>query len=113
MFGHRKPSGEELDPQPEDSHVGRTTLERDGEEVKIVRRNAYWGTPTDTGVMFVGFGADPTIVLEMLQRMYGAAGEPAITDRLIDFATADSGSFYFVPSVEALGAVGVTPPEND
>jgi len=112
VFGRRKPGGEELDPQVESSHVARTTLERDGQELKIVRRNAYWGTPTETGVMFVGFGADPTTVLAMLERMYGI-GEPSITDRLIDFATADTGSFYFVPSIEALEAIGVTPPTAD
>lgn len=113
VFGHEKPSGAELDPQPADSHVGRTTLERNGEEVKIVRRNAYWGTPTETGVMFVGFGADPTIARDMLRRMYGAGGEPGITDRLIEFATAETGSCYLVPSIDDLRSVGVTPPDND
>jgi len=112
VFGHKKPGGEELDPQPENSHVARTTLVRDGQELKIVRRNAYWGTPTETGVMFVGFGTDPTIVLRMLERMYGI-GDPPATDRLIDYATADSGAFYFVPAIEALAAIGITPPEND
>ena len=77
-----------------------------------MRRNAYWGTPTETGVMFVGFGADPSIVFEMLERMYGVSDPPTV-DLLIDYATADSGSFYFVPAIEALAEVGVTPPEND
>ena len=111
-FGRRKPFGEELDPQPDDSHVARTTLKRGGEEFKIVRRNAYWGTPAETGVMFVGFAADPTVTFEMLERMYGH-GDPPVADRLIAFSTATSGSFYFVPSIEALSAVGVTPPEPD
>ncbi|MBV9414778.1 MAG: hypothetical protein JO363_07355, partial [Solirubrobacterales bacterium] len=46
------------------------------------------------------------------ERMYGI-GEPSITDRLIDFVTADTGSFYVVPSIEALEAIGVTPPTAD
>ena len=91
VFGHHKPDGSELDPQPADSHVGRTTLERDGDELKIVRRNAYWGTPAETGVMFVGFGANPSIVFEMLDAQYGV-DDPATVDLLIDYASADSGS---------------------
>lgn len=42
----------------------------------------------------------------MLKQMYGL-GEHPVTDRLLDYYAATSGSFYFVPSLEALTRIGI------
>ena len=40
----------------------------------------------------------------MLAAMYGTGGD-GVRDRLTDFSTPVSGSFFFAPSLEALAAV--------
>ena len=50
--------------------------------------------------MFVGFSADQHRLARMLDRMAGA--EDGIRDTLTYYATAVTGAYYFVPSVQAL-----------
>jgi putative iron-dependent peroxidase len=82
------------------SHVSRTTIEVDGVEQHIFRRNSPFGTATQHGTMFIGFSADQHRLVRMLARMAGA--EDGIRDALTFYSTPVTGAYYFVPSVEAL-----------
>ncbi|MDN2712655.1 Dyp-type peroxidase [Janthinobacterium sp. SUN118] len=110
VWGRTKAGSHELSPQPEDSHVGRNQFRRNGEEVDIVRRNANYGNATEAGIMFVGFCKDITVTMGMLRQMYGVGDDGvARTDRLLDFSTALSSAIYFVPAIDALLKMGVSP----
>ena len=89
------------DEMPPSAHVARTTIEKDGEEFRIFRRNVAYGGVTDHGTAFVGFAQDQWRIAEMLRRMAGATDR--IRDGLTHWLVPLSGAFYTVPSVEALG----------
>ena len=89
--------GDARDPS---SHVARTEQELGGEDLEIFRRHTPYGIVTNHGTMFVGFARDQARLARMLARMAGA--EDGIRDALTIYATALSGSYYWVPSVEAL-----------
>ncbi len=105
VIGRTKPDSVELaeDVMPEDSHVSRTTVEEDGDERKIFRRNTAYGTPTAFGTVFVGFSADQQRLDRMLRRMAGA--EDGLRDKLTYYSTPLTGAYYFVPSLQALEAL--------
>ena len=85
---------------PSNAHVPRVTIEKDGSEFKIFRRNVAYGGVTDHGTAFVGFSRDQWRIAEMLRRMAGATDH--IRDSLTFWVTPLSGAFYTVPSLEAL-----------
>jgi porphyrinogen peroxidase len=87
----------------EQSHVSRTVIEENGEELHIFRRNTPFGTPSSHGTMFVGFSADQRILTRMLARMAGVE---------IGFRDALTGAYYFVPSIQALRAFASEEEEN-
>lgn len=114
VWGRTKAGSHELSPLPEDSHVGRNQFRRNGEEIDIVRRNANYGNAKEAGIMFVGFCNDITVTMGMLEQMYGV-GEDGIskTDKLLNFSTALSSAIYFVPSLDALLKVGISPADPE
>ncbi|WP_222195194.1 Dyp-type peroxidase [Modestobacter italicus] len=110
-MGRTKPDSVEL---PDDvmlpsAHVARTTLEVDGEEKQIFRRNVAYGGVTDHGTAFVGFARDRWRLHEMLRRMAGATD--GVRDGLTSYLTPLTGAYYTCPSVEALARFA--PPEED
>jgi putative iron-dependent peroxidase len=107
-MGRTKDDSTELDPLPEDSHVARTTVEVDGEELDIFRRNVAYGTVGDHGTVFVGFSLDQWRLAEMLRRMAGAAD--GVRCALTRYVTPLTGAYYVCPSVEALAPYA--PPED-
>ncbi len=102
VIGRTKADSIELDEEVrgEQSHISRTVVEVEGVEQHIFRRNTPFGTATEHGTMFIGFSRDQRLLARMLDRMAGA--EDGIRDALTLYTTAVSGSYYFVPSVEAL-----------
>lgn len=104
VLGRRKLQGDELDPQPETSHVARTDQDRFG---KIFRRNIGYGTLTQHGTIFVGFSRDRERLDAMLDSMAARGG--GRRDRLTDFTNALTGAYYFVPSCEALATFAAKP----
>jgi porphyrinogen peroxidase len=102
VIGRTKADSTEFpeDVMPEDSHVSRTTVDEDGEERKIFRRNTAYGNVTAHGTVFVGFSADQRRLDEMLRRMAGS--DDGIRDALTRYTTALTGAYYFVPSLQAL-----------
>src|SRR3954447_24793315 len=108
MMGGATPDSVEL---PEDvmlpsAHVARTTVEVDGEEKQIFRRNVAYGGVTDPGRAFVGFARDQWRLAEMLRRMAGATD--GIRDGLTGFLTPLTGAYYNCPSVQAPARVAQT-----
>lgn len=87
---------------PQTSHVSRNTvLDSAGRERHIYRRNTQFVSGTEVGTQFIGATNDPSLMTEMLERMFGATSDRLI-DRLATFSTAVTGSVYFVPSMQAL-----------
>ncbi len=104
VIGRNKRTSVELDPRPETSHVARTDQDRFG---RIFRRNIPYGSVQRHGTLFVGFGAEQSILVAMLESMIGIGGEPR--DELTRFTRAVSGAYYVVPAVEHLAAAAVAP----
>jgi putative iron-dependent peroxidase len=107
VIGRTKADSTELDDdtKPDTAHIARVVIEDDnGDELEIYRRSVPYGTTTEHGLMFVAFAADPNRVIRMLNRMFGLTHDH-LRDRLTDFSTPVTGATYFVPSLEALGAV--------
>jgi putative iron-dependent peroxidase len=110
VWGRSKAGSHELSPMPDDSHVARNQLVRNGEEIDIVRRNANYGNAREAGIMFVGFCNDISVTMGMLRQMYGVGPDGvAKTDKLLNFATAVSSGIYFVPSLDALSTMKAAP----
>jgi putative iron-dependent peroxidase len=97
VIGRRKADSLELDPKPQDSHVGRTDQDVFG---KIFRRNTPYGTVTDHGTMFVGFSSERRPQQAMLENMAGITD--GLRDALTTYAHPLSGAYYFVPSTQSL-----------
>jgi porphyrinogen peroxidase len=97
VMGRTKPESTELDPKPADSHVARTDQDVFG---KIFRRNVAYGTVTNHGTVFVGFCASQRPLARMLDSMAGV--RDGIRDSLTKYTRPLSGSYYFVPCVEAI-----------
>jgi putative iron-dependent peroxidase len=110
-MGRTKDDSVELgeDEMPPSAHVARTTIEKDGVEYKIFRRNVAYGGVTDHGTAFVGFAQDRWRMHEMLRRMAGASDR--IRDGLTHWLVPLSGAYYTVPSVESLARFA--PPDED
>lgn len=101
-MGRTKADSVELDDEtkPDSSHVARTVVEVDGEELEVFRRNVAYGDHTAHGTVFVGFTFDQWRLEEMLRRMAGADGGPR--DMITRFTDAKTGAWYVCPSVTAL-----------
>lgn len=97
VMGRTKRESTELTSKPPDSHVTRTDQDTFG---KIFRRNMPYGNVEDHGTMFVGFSAEQIRLSRMLYSMAGTID--GTRDALTRFTQPLTGSFYFVPSIEAL-----------
>lgn len=94
-----------LESKPADSHIARAEVaDESGEELMVYRRSVPWATAGEQGLMFVSFGADTLRHDMQMRQMYGMVDD-AIVDRLLDFTTPDTGSFWRCPSVEDLDLV--------
>ena len=103
-IGRTKPDSVELAHKPPTAHISRVVIEEHGEELEIYRRSVPYGRVGELGLYFIAFSADPGRFHKMLARMFGTAGD-GLHDRLVDFTTPVSGSFYFAPSLDALDGI--------
>jgi len=104
VIGRTKADSVELEERPPDSHVASTDQERFG---TIFRRNMPYGTVTDHGTMFVGFGSEQRPLAAMLESMAGLGG--GARDALTRYTRPLTGAYYFVPSLDALRGAAGTP----
>jgi putative iron-dependent peroxidase len=101
VFGRTLIGSEELEPVPENSHVGRVVIEDDnGEELEVFRRSTAFGGVQEHGLQFVAFSPDRARLERMLRRMAGA--EDGVRDRLTEFSTPTASAWYVVPPLEEL-----------
>ena len=104
IIGRTKPDSVELDDDvmPETSHVSRVVIEEDGEELEIVRHSLPYGKASgDSGLFFLAYSKDNTILEKMLANMFGTSGDE-LHDHLMNYTTAKSSAYFFAPSVEML-----------
>lgn len=107
VIGRTRPDSVELGESimPPTSHVSRNTVvDEQGKERHIFRRNTPFASMEEVGTMFIGCAHDTDLVLTMLQRMFGTSGD-GLTDHLTQFSMPISGSYFFVPSMDALTEV--------
>lgn len=108
IIGRTKLSDIELgdDERPTSAHAALTTIEEDGEELRIVRDNMPFGAPSrgEFGTYFIGYARTPDVTETMLENMF-VGRPPGNYDRVLDFSTAVTGGLFFVPTAEFLDAV--------
>lgn len=103
IVGRTKVEDVELegDAMPKDSHVSKTDLKVDGEAMKIYRRSYPFANAHENGLYFLAFTCDPMRIDVQLESMLGIS-EDQTPDRLMEFSTPVTGSYYFAPSQEDL-----------
>jgi putative iron-dependent peroxidase len=105
IIGRTKLSDIELDDavKPTNSHSSLTTLDENGEEVKILRDNMPFGRPGfgEFGTYFIGYARSPAPIEQMLENMF-VGRPPGNYDRLLDYSRAVTGTLFFVPSATLL-----------
>ena len=105
IIGRTKLSGIELDDavKPTFAHNTLTTIEENGEELKIVRAGTPFGEvgKGEFGTYFVGYARSPHRIEQMLENMF-VGKPPGNYDRLLDFSRAVTGTLFFVPSATFL-----------
>ena len=125
IIGRTKLSDVELDDavKPTSAHNALTTIEENGQEVKILRENMAFGKAGhgEFGTYFIGYARTPRRTELMLENMF-VGRPPGNYDRILDFSRAVTGTLFFVPSQTFLDAVTpdspaaatiVAPPETD
>jgi len=105
VIGRTKPDSIEFpeDRLPADSHVARTTLVENGQELDIFRRNTPYGSVSDHGTLFVGFAKQQHRLQRMLERMAGIPD--GIRDALTRYTVPLTGSYYFIPALSTLATL--------
>jgi putative iron-dependent peroxidase len=115
IIGRTKLSDIELDAavKPSSSHSSLTTIEENGEEVKILRDNMPFGRPGagEFGTYFIGYARSPGPIEQMLENMF-VGRPPGNYDRLLDFSRAVTGGLFFVPSATLLEALADREPQT-
>jgi porphyrinogen peroxidase len=105
IVGRTKLSGIELDDavKPASAHNVLTTIEENGEELKIVRAGTPFGEvgKGEFGTYFVGYARSPRRIEQMLENMF-VGKPPGNYDRLLDFSRAVTGTLFFVPTATFL-----------
>ena len=99
VFGRTKADSIELegDAMPADAHVSRTDLKIDGQGQKMYRRSMPYGGAGEHGLYFLAFTCDQSRFATVLASMYGQSGD-GVTDHLMSFSQAVTGSYWFAPS---------------
>ena len=108
IIGRTKAESIELegDALAPDSHVARTDVTKDGVALKVYRRSAPYATLARHGLYFLAFARARECHQIQLDRMFGVSGD-GLHDRLIEFSSADTGSYLFAPGERALAeAIG-------
>lgn len=108
IIGRQKLSNVELDDsvKPPSAHNALTSLEVEGREIKILRDNMPFGSPSrgEYGTYFIGYARSVGTIEQMLQNMF-VGRPPGNYDRLLDYSRAVTGSQYFVPPATFLEAL--------
>jgi putative iron-dependent peroxidase len=108
IVGRKKLSDIELDDaaKPIYAHNALTNIEKDGQQLQIVRDNMPFGEigKGEFGTYFIGYARSPDRIEQMLINMF-VGRPPGNYDRLLDFSKAVTGTLFFVPTVTFLDNV--------
>lgn len=91
----------EREEMPINSHVSRTDVKVDGQAMKMYRRSAPFGNTSQNGLYFLSFACEMQRFTSQLNSMYGLT-EDGIHDKLIEFSSAKTGSYWFAPAIDDL-----------
>ncbi len=80
------------------AHNAKSKVFFDDVEQKMFRQNRPFGNAQEHGTMFVGFAANPEVLLTSIKQMI-TADKDGNYDRLLDFVQAVTGNLYFFPSM--------------
>ncbi|MDH6251440.1 putative iron-dependent peroxidase [Chryseobacterium sp. H1D6B] len=102
VIGRSKDNDIEMsdDQKPSNSHIALANIEgENGEELKIVRDNMPFGSPSanEFGTYFIAYASTFSTVNKMLMNMF-VGNPPGNYDRILDFSTAVTGTLFFVPT---------------
>lgn len=88
------------DVKPQNSHIALANI---GDEFKVVRDNMPFGnvTTNEMGTYFICYASTFSTVEKMLTNMF-IGNPPGNYDRILDFSTANTGTLFFVPSLDML-----------
>jgi porphyrinogen peroxidase len=88
------------------AHNVLTNIEKDGEQLQIVRDNMPFGEvgKGEFGTYFIGYARSPERIEQMLVNMF-VGRPPGNYDRLLDFSKAVTGTLFFAPSATFLSDV--------
>lgn len=104
VIGRTREDSVELDDAPPTAHVKRAEVTVDDVALKIYRRSVPYGTLREKGLYFLAFSRNQLLFATQLDRMFGLA-EDGLSDRLTEFSTPVSGSYFFAPSAASLQRV--------
>ncbi|WP_209390498.1 Dyp-type peroxidase [Chryseobacterium sp. RR2-3-20] len=90
----------EDDVKPKNSHIALANV---GDDFKVVRDNMPFGnvSTNEMGTYFICYASTFSTVEKMLTNMF-IGNPPGNYDRILDFSTAQTGTLFFVPSVDML-----------
>jgi putative iron-dependent peroxidase len=105
--GRRKRDSKELPDRvkPPTAHISRVVIEKDGDELEIVRHSFPYGNLAEAGLFFIAYARTLDIPELMLRRMLGLAGD-GLHDRLMEFTHAVTGAHFFAPPLRMLKSLG-------
>ncbi len=113
IIGRTKLADIELDDaiKPSSAHVALTKIEKDGNEIKIVRDNMAFGQAGqgEFGTYFIGYSRSSRTIEQMLENMF-VGRPPGNYDRILDFSRAVTGNLFFVPTATFLEELTPEPP---
>jgi putative iron-dependent peroxidase len=100
VIGRTKPDSIEFseDEMPENSHVAKTDISG----TKIFRRSTPFGNLQEHGLYFLAFSCEQKRFDLQLKSMAGSSGSH---DRIMDFSTPMTGSYFYCPSIEQLKSI--------
>lgn len=103
VIGRSKENDIEMsdDVKPANSHIALANI---GDELKIVRDNMPFGSPStkEFGTYFISYANTFSTTKKMLTNMF-VGDSVGNYDRILDFSTAVTGSLFFVPTRNMLG----------
>lgn len=103
VFGRTRTDSVAIADAPASAHVKRVEIDVDGKELKIYRRSVPWGGLRQHGLYFLAFSREIMVFAMQLDRMFGRS-EDGLSDRITEFSTPVSGSYWYAPSLESLHA---------
>ncbi|MGN7757933.1 Dyp-type peroxidase [Chryseobacterium sp. 22532] len=88
------------DVKPKNSHIALANI---GDDFKVVRDNMPFGNVAthEMGTYFICYASTFSTVEKMLTNMF-IGNPPGNYDRILDFSTAQTGTLFFVPSLDML-----------